>query len=250
MRFNGKVVLITDAISGIGADIAHHLVKLGARLSIVAKSANRLNEVGREIATSGSPIPLQIVADVTKDAKRIVDDTIKYFGKLDVLVNITSISIQKNMDLETNAAGFDQIFNANINGIMTLTNLCVPYLELTRGNIVNVSSVTNLEASPNCLNILKPTFDQFTKRFALDLVSKGIRVNAINLTEIRTPIFETFGLNDEQAEKMINEFKKRYPIDQVGEVYDTCAAIAYLADNKSASFLTGVILPIGASMAA
>lgn len=251
MKFNGIVVLITDASSKVGADAARHFGKLGAKLSIVGKSANRLNRLAREIAASGSPIPLQIVADVTKDAERIVDETIKHFGKLDVLVNNTDISIQETV-LETNASEFDRIFNANVNNVMIINKLCVPHLELTKGNIVNVSSVTSFEASPNCMNYntSKAALDQFTKCSAMDLISKGIRVNAINSAAIcRTPIFETFGLNDEIAVKMLDEFKKRYPIDRVGEVYDTSAAIAYLADNQSASFLTGVLLPIYASMA-
>lgn len=69
-------------------------------------------------------------------------------------------------------------------------------------------------------------------------------VNSLNTAAVQTPIFETFRLSKEKVKKMIEEYKKRYPIGRVGEVYDTSAAIAYLADDEASSFLTGVLLPL------
>lgn len=72
MNFNGKVILITGASSGIGKDAALHLAELGAKVSIVGRNEGRLNEVAEEIKEAGWATPLPIVADVTKDAERIV----------------------------------------------------------------------------------------------------------------------------------------------------------------------------------
>lgn len=252
MDFDGKVVLVTGASSGIGADAARHLSKLGAKVSIIGRNEKRLNEVAEEIKKSGSPAPLAIVADVTKDAERIVDETIKYFGKLDVLVNNAGIFVMDNV-VEANMSEFDRIFDTNVRSIITLTKLCVPHLEKTKGNIVNISSVAGLKPLRNKLTycMSKAALDQFTKCSALDLAPKGIRVNAINPAAIRTPIFDTFGLDAQQAEQMLKEFEKKYPVGRIGLVSDTSAGIAYLADEKSASFLTGILLPIdGGSMAA
>ena len=87
MAFNDKVVLITGASSGIGADAARHLAKLGAKVAIVGRNEKRLSGVADQIKQSGSAAPLAIVADITKDTDRIVDETIKHFGKLHVLIN-------------------------------------------------------------------------------------------------------------------------------------------------------------------
>lgn len=82
--------------------------------------------------------------------------------------------------------------------------------------------------------------DQFTKCTALDLVPKGIRANAINPGVIRTPIHGSL----ENVQKSIYYCKEVYPIGRIGEVSDTSAAIAFLASDQTASFLTGILLPV------
>lgn len=75
-------------------------------------------------------------------------------------------------------------------------------------------------------------------------VKLGIRVNSINPAVIRTPIFQTIGLTSEITEQMFEEYKTKYPVGRIGEVADTSAAIAFLADSKQSSFLTGILLPV------
>lgn len=229
--------------SGIGADAALHLAKLGAKVSIVGRNEKRLNEVGEKIKSVGASV-YPIVADVTKDAERIVNETVHHFGKLDVLVNNAGIVIQDNVS-GIDLTEFDRIFDTNVRSILILTKLCVPHLEKTKGNIVNVSSIAGLKAVPNVLTycMSKAALDQFTKCSALDLAPKGIRVNSINPAVIRTPIFQTIGVPMDVAEEMFEQYKSKYPVGRVGEVTDTSAAIAYLADAKS-SFLTGLLLPV------
>lgn len=164
-------------------------------------------------------------------------------------MNNAGIVIQDNVS-DINLSEFDRIFDTNVRSIIALTKLCVPHLEKTKGNIVNVSSIAGLKAVQNVLTycMSKAALDQFTKCSALDLAPKGIRVNSINPAVIRTPIFQTVGVPIEMAEKMFEEYKSKYPVGRVGEVADTSAAIAYLADDKS-SFLTGILLPVdGGSM--
>lgn len=174
MSFDGKVVLVTGASSGIGADAARHLTSLGAKVSIVGRNEKRLNEVADEIKSSGSIAPLKIVADVTKDAERIVAETINHFGQLDILVNNAGIVTQDNVD-NIKMSEFDRIFDTNVRSVITLTKLCVPHLEKTKGNIVNVSSVAGLKPVQNVLTycMSKAALDQFTKCSALDLAMKG-----------------------------------------------------------------------------
>lgn len=240
MSFDGKVILITGASNGIGADAARHLSKLGAKVAIVGRNAERLHKVADQIKASGAPTPFAIVADVTKDSERIVDETVKHFGKLDVLVNnagIVSYDTTSTMQMTE----FDRLFDTNVRSIINLTKLCVPHLEKTKGNVVNVSSVSGMmpvsAITSYCMT--KAALDQFTKCSALDLAPKGIRVNSINPAGVRT-----FQLNPEQHEQMIKSFETMYPIGRIGETSDTNAAIAFLADDTTASFLTGILLPV------
>lgn len=244
MSFEGKVILVTGASSGIGADAARHLAKLGGKVAIVGRNANRLNAVAEQIKSAGSPAPLAIVADVTKDAQRIIDETINHFGQLNVLVNNAAILKLDEID-GFDMAVFDTVFDTNVRSVITLTQLSVPHLAKTRGNIVNISSVAGLRAIPSFVSysLSKATIDHFSRLMAVGLAPKGIRVNAINPAAIRTPIFETAGITDEHFTALEEHSKKTYLVGRIGEVSDTSAAIAFLAGD-SASFLTGINLTV------
>lgn len=252
MSFLNKVILITGASSGIGAHAAIHLAKKGGSIAMVGRNQERLNAVSEQIKSDGSPDPLIIVADVSTDAERIINETIKHFSKLNVLINnagLLSVNSIENIDMNE----FDRVMNTNVRGVVHLTKLAVPHLIKTRGNILNVSSASGVGVKPNSLAycISKGGINQLTKSAALDLASKGIRVNAIVPAAIRTPIFEKgFGMSSEQADEFIEGIKKMYPLGRIGEVIDTSSAIEFLIGD-SASFLTGVLLPVdGGSLTA
>lgn len=240
MSFSGKVVLITGGSSGIGADAARHLAKLGAQVAIVGRNEQRLNEVAKQILKAGSPKPLTIVADVTTDAKRIIDETIKQFGKLDVLVNNAGIFISDSIT-EFNVSEYDRLMDTNLRSVLVLTHLAVPHLAITKGNIVNVSSESGINAYDFFLSycISKAGINHFTKCAAIGLAAKGVRVNAVNPGDIRTPIFESVGISDTNA--FFDAIKNQYLVGRIGEVSDTSAAIEYLA---SQSFVNGILLPV------
>lgn len=245
MDFGGKVVLITGASSGIGAGAACHMAKLGAKVALVGRNEKRLSEVIEKIKKSHSPAPLPIVADVTVDAERIVSETVKHFGQLDVLINNAGFGIRDNI-IEADLAEFDRLFNTNVRSVINLTKLCVPHLEQTKGNIVNISSVAGIRPVPNHMSycVSKAALDQLTKCSALDLAAKGIRVNSVNPAAVRTQFFETLGLSAQQSDQLLDQFKDKYPVGRVGEVADISAAIAFLANDETASFLTGAIFPV------
>lgn len=209
----------------------------------MGRNEKRLNEVVQEIQKAGNKAH-GIVADVTKDAERIIEETIKYYGQLDVLVNNAGIFSMNNA-AEIQIDEFDRIFNTNVRSVVALTKLAVPHLEKTKGNIVNVSSLLGLRASSNYLAycMSKSALDQFTKCAALDLASRGIRVNALNPGLIKTPIFETSGMPSNAVEQFYQLYENKFPVGRLGEVQDTSAAIAYLA-SEQASFVTGILFSV------
>lgn len=184
------------------------------------------------------------MADVTKDAQRIVDETVRHFGKLDVLVNNAAILALDEID-NLDLAVFDRIFDTNVRSVMQLTHLAIPHLEQTKGNIINISSVAGLKAIPQFISysMSKAALDHFTRLVAVGLAPKRIRVNSINPAAIRTPIFETVGITAESFAAIEEESKQTYLVGRIGEVSDTSSAIAYLASDSS-SFLTGITLTV------
>lgn len=240
MSFTGKVVLTTGASSGIGADAARHLAKLGALVSIVGRNEQRLKAVADDIIKAGSPKPLPIVADITKDGERIISETVEHFGKLDVLVNNAGIFLCDTLP-KFNVTDYDRLMDTNLRSLIVLSHLAVQHLEKTKGNIINVSSDAGINAYDIFLSysISKAGINHFTKCAAIGLASKGIRVNAINPGDIKTPIFASVGI--EESETFFEKMKKQYLVGRVGETSDTSAAIEYLA---SQSFINGILLPV------
>lgn len=246
MGFEGKIVLVTGGSSGIGADVARHLSELGAKVAIVGRNEKKLNEVADVIKKSGSFAPLTIVADVTKDAERIINETVQHFGKLDILVNNAGFGISDNA-AEADLSEFDRVFDTNVRSIINLTKLSVPHLEKTKGNVVNISSVAGLKAIAGFMTycMSKAALDQYTKCAALDLAPKGIRVNSVNPAAVRTSFIQAaLGMSKEVSDSIYEGMKSQYPVGRIGEVADTSAAIAFLANNETASFLTGNILTV------
>lgn len=120
----------------------------------------------------------------------------------------------------------------------------MPHLIKTQGNIVNVSSVAGPRPNPNRLSysISKAAIDQFTKCIALELAPKNVRVNAINPAVIVTNFHKRLGMDDEAYESFKECQKATHPLGRVGTVSDTSNAIAFLANNDLASFITGTCL--------
>lgn len=121
-----------------------------------------------------------------------------------------------------------------------ISKLAVPHLAKTKGNILNVSSTSGLQAKRNFManSISKAGLNQLTKSAALDLAPKGIRVNAINPATIKTPTWLQ-SWTPQQAEEYFESLKKVYPLQRAGECSDTSAAIEYLCGD-AASFITGL----------
>lgn len=231
MSFEGKIILITGAASGTGADAALHFAKLGGQIAMVDRNEKLLKEIAQQIKT---PKPLPIVADITKDAKQIIDETIKHFKKLDVLVNWADVAAM-NTITKIDINDYDDIFNVNVRSLVTLTHFAVPHLEKTKGNVVNISSMASDRPSAGFLVycMSKAAIDQFTKCIALELGQKGIRVNAINPKFIQTPFLEA------------NHSVKRVT-NRSGQDNDTLDAITFLASDKAA-FVTGTLLQMDGS---
>lgn len=151
MSFTGKVVIVTGASSGIGAGTAELLAKRSASLVLVGRNNEQLEKVANNCEKYTKNV-LKVIADVCNegDAQRIVRETIDKFSKLDVLINSAGIIGSGTIETTT-LEQFDQIMNVNCRALFRLTQLCVPHLIQTQGNIVNLSSVCGIRSFPNVM---------------------------------------------------------------------------------------------------
>lgn len=246
MSFEGKVVVVTGSSSGIGRGTAELLSTKKAILALVGRNEENLKEVAERCKQPNVPEPLVIIADVANESEppKIIDQVIQKFGKLDVLIN--SAGIIANGSIETcSLEQYDNVMNVNCRAIFQLTQLAIPHLIKTKGNIVNVSSVCGVRSFPNVIayNMSKAAINQFTSCVALELALKGVRCNAVCPGVIVTEIHKRGGMSDEAYQAFLEHCKTTHALGRVGEVNEVAATISFLASDD-ASFITGVLLPI------
>ena len=251
LRFAGKVSLVTGASSGIGRGAAVELASQGSRLALVGRNEKNLRItkaqcLERSDGRLADEEVLLISADLTaeSDTQRVVSETFARFNRIDVLVNAAGI-IDKGTTESTPLAAYDRMMNINLRSVFHLMQLTIPHLKVTKGNIVNVSSVTGLRAFPGVVayNVSKAGLDQLTRTAALELAESGVRVNAVNPGVVVTELHKSGGMSEEEYSKFLEHSKSTHAMGRAGTTGEVAKAIAYLASDD-ASFTTGVTLPI------
>ncbi len=241
----GKVALITGATSGIGRATALKFAEAGARIAAVGRKDAELTATCKEITRRGGKA-LAIRADVTVKPipRRIINETVEKFGALDILVNAAGHLSSGTIETTT-MAEWDAMMNVNLRAIFNLMQQAIPHLEKTRGNIVNVSSVTGLRAFPGVLAycVSKAGLDQLTRCSALELAPKGIRVNAVNPGVVVTEIHKRGGMSTKEYEAFLERSQQTHPLGRVGEASEVADLILFLASERAA-WITGATYSI------
>ncbi|MEP7212067.1 MAG: SDR family oxidoreductase [Acidobacteriota bacterium] len=242
---HNKVALITGASSGIGRGTALLFAKNGYSVAAVGRNESELAALQDEAEKAGGTVRI-FAADITQngEVERLVSETVEHFEQIDVLVN--SAGIIKNGTIEnTTLDDWDMMMDINLRSIFNLMQKCIPHLQKTKGNIVNVSSVTGLRAFPGVLAycVSKAATDQLTRCTALELAAQGIRVNAVNPGVIETNLHKRGGMPVDAYEKFLANAANTHPLGRAGTPQEVAELIYFLASEK-ASWITGVTYEI------
>jgi NAD(P)-dependent dehydrogenase (short-subunit alcohol dehydrogenase family) len=191
---------------------------------------------------------LAISGDVKDPAfcKRAVEQTVRKFGKLDVLVN--NAAFQEHADALTDISDerFDETLRTNVYGYFHMTRAALPHLE--RGaSIINTGSVVGLEGSAHLLDYAttKGAIHAFTKALAHNLIHKGIRVNAVAPGPVWTPLNPADKPADEVA-----TFGQKTDMSRAAQPEELSPAYVFLAAPCCSSYITGIVLPVTGSIGA
>jgi NAD(P)-dependent dehydrogenase (short-subunit alcohol dehydrogenase family) len=242
---NDNVAVVTGASSGIGRATALLFAKNGWSVVAFGRNENELNALRDDSRDTDGTIRIHL-GDITETSQvdRLVSDTIDNLGRIDALVNAAGIIKSGNIE-DTTLDDWDKMMNVNIRSAFYLMQKCVPHLAATKGNVVNVSSVTGTRAFPNVLAycVSKAATDQLTRCTALELAPKGIRVNAVNPGVVITNLHKRGGMSDEAYEKFLDHAKNTHPIGRPGRPEEVAELICYLASEKAA-WITGATYEI------
>ena len=241
-----KVCIVTGATAGIGKGIAELFAQHGGRIVVSGRNAQRGKAVVQSITEAGGTA-LWISCDVGVDTqlRRLVEQTVKHLGGIDVLVNnAAAVEVGKGPDqavAELEVESWDRQLGVNLRSAFLLSKLCIPHLKQTGGGtIVNISSVGSQVVWPNGAAYLasKGGLNQLTRSMALDYMADGIRVNALAPGWIKTAVEEE-RLRENPA--LLDEQLARQNIQRLGTPQEMAYAALFLACEES-SYVTGTIL--------
>lgn len=241
----GKVAVVSGASSGIGRAVSIKFANEGSIVIAVGRNQGELGSVRTE-AHKFDGVVKPHLADVTEPSQmdRLITETIEAHGKIDILVNAAGII--KNGSIEdTTLDDWDKMMNINLRSMFYLMHKCVPHLIESKGNVVNVSSVTGLRAFPNVLAycVSKAATDQLTRCAALELAPKGVRVNAVNPGVVVTNLHKRGGMSEGNYEAFLENAKRTHPLGRAGTPEEVAELIAFLASEK-AGWITGATYSI------
>jgi NAD(P)-dependent dehydrogenase (short-subunit alcohol dehydrogenase family) len=244
MRFEGKVVLITGAASGIGFAAARAFAAEGARVMLADRNEERLNDAVSSIRGAGADAA-GVIVDVTDfgSCEAMVTRTVATFGGIHIAFNNAGTPSALGGEFEDFAiADWQRLINTNLSGIFYSMKAEVPAMKSSGGTaIVNTGSIASLIAAPGMAAYVasKHGVSGLTKAAALDLIRHGIRVNAVCPGFVDTPML----CGAIAVPEARTQIEASVPIQRIAAPEEVANAVLFLASN-AASYLVGTLLSV------
>ena len=239
-----KTVIITGGTTGIGKATAIKFAENGYNVVITSRDSKKESAIKKEFQEKGFEIDFKVL-DVRneKDVENLIKETVAKYGKLDVMVNNSGISLGNAILAETESEDLKQMLETNVMGVYYGMKYAIKEMLKTNGGaIVNLASIAGLNGlyatAQYCAT--KHAVVGLTKGGAIDYAQSGIRINAVAPGAIKTDILQNAidaGTYD------VSGIEKIHPMNRLGRVEDIANGIFFLASPEN-EFLTGTILNI------
>lgn len=240
-----KVALITGATRGIGKQIAITLAKEGYDIAINYRTENDDLKSTKEEVEKNNVKCLAVKGDVAvfEDCEKFVEDVIKEFGKIDVLVNNAGIT-RDTLLMRMKKEDFESVIDTNLVGTFNVTKNVISHMIKARlGRIINISSVVGVSGNAGQTNYAasKAGIIGFTKSLAKEVASRNILVNAV------APGFIETGMTDVLKDEIKQDIEKNIPLKRIGTPQDVANVVKFLASEDS-SYITGQVIHVDGGM--
>lgn len=249
MDYTGKVVIVTGASSGIGAATAKLYASYGALIAAVGRNETRLNDVANVCESYKGNRPLCILLDllVPGSCEELVKRTVQTYGKIDILVNCAGKAAVTSL-FDNSMEIFDELFALNLRVPYRLTQLCLPYLKRTKGNVVNIfGSPSRVRPGFIPYAMIKEALEKFTTAGSTELASEGVRMNAVRPGLTRTNFLSNFNVDDDCMDMTYKLIQDTLPNKVINEPEEVAKLILFVTSDTCPNLNGAHIVLDGAS---
>ena len=248
-KLEGKVALITGALTGIGRATAVIFAQQGAHVVVSGRREKEGQDLAAELKALGAKAEF-IRADVRSedDVRNLVDQTIKHFGRLDIAVNNAGTEGLRGLVTEQTAESYAATFDTNVLGVLlSMKHELRVMLAQGSGSIVNVSSAYGSvgAAGASVYVASKHAVEGLTKSAALEVAGTGVRVNVVAPGTTDTGMLTRFTNTGENKAALVSTV----PIKRLATPEEIAHVIAFVA-SAHASYMTGASIPVDGGMLA
>ena len=241
LQLKDKVVLVTGGGKGIGAAIVRGCAREGAIPVFVDKDVEAANQLKKELCDSGAKCSF-IPADVipAENCSNIVDQTLREFGRLDVLVN--NVGVNDNVGLETGSPEkYVKSLQLNLLHYYNMAHYALPALKKTQGCIVNIASKVAMtgQGRTSGYTSAKGAILSLTRDWACELLPYGMRVNALVPAEVMTPLYKWWLNTFPNPEEKLQHIVSKIPLGKRMTQPEEIAAMVLFLISPQASHITG-----------
>jgi NAD(P)-dependent dehydrogenase (short-subunit alcohol dehydrogenase family) len=241
-KLDGKTALITGGDSGIGRAVAVLFAREGADIAISYLEEHGDAEATKKAVEAEGRRCILLPGDVANRSycRQAVSKTVKQFGRLDVLVNNAAFQVHTSKLEDLTSEHFDTTLKTNLYGYFYMAQAAVEHMK-PGSAIINTGSITGINGSKELLDysMTKGGIHAFTRALASNLISRGIRVNAIAPGPVWTPLNPSDKRPDD-----VSKFGAKAPMKRPAQPEEIAPAYVFLASPHCSSYITGEILPI------